>query len=87
MTTLRIGDEPLTPAAVAAASRSAGVRIELSDAARERMATAYRTAQDVAKRRRVYGLTTGVGANRHVDVEAGEARGPNDGSAIRQVDG
>ena len=75
MTTLRIGDEPLTPAAVAAASRSAGVRIELSDAARDRMATAYRTAQDVAKRRRVYGLTTGVGANRHVDVEAGEARG------------
>jgi histidine ammonia-lyase len=75
MRTLRIGDEPLTPAAVAAAARSASVEVELSDAARERMIRSHRTAEEVAEERRVYGRTTGVGANRHVEVDASEARG------------
>jgi len=63
-----IGDEPLTPAAVAAAARSGPLRVELSGAARERIAAGHAAAVAVAARRRVYGRTTGVGANRHVAV-------------------
>jgi histidine ammonia-lyase len=74
METLRIGDEPLTPAAVAAAARSGRVEVELSEAARERMAAAHRTVEAAAEWRPVYGRTTGVGANRHVEVGPGEAR-------------
>jgi histidine ammonia-lyase len=69
MTALRIGDEPLTPAAVAAAARAGTVWVELTAAARERMAAGKRTAEAVAARRPVYGFTTGVGANRHVGVD------------------
>jgi histidine ammonia-lyase len=69
MTALRIGDEPLTPAAVAAAARDGGLRVALTDGARERLDTGRRTADAVAARRPVYGFTTGVGANRHVGVE------------------
>jgi histidine ammonia-lyase len=69
MTALRIGDEPLTPAAVAAAARDGNLRVELTDGARERLAAGKRTADAVAARRPVYGFTTGVGANRHVGVE------------------
>jgi histidine ammonia-lyase len=74
MDVLRIGDEPLTAAAVAAAARSAGLAVELTPAARERMAAAYRTAEETGAHRRIYGRTTGVGANRHVAVEDGEGR-------------
>jgi histidine ammonia-lyase len=63
-----IGDEPLTPAAVAAAARSGPLGVELSGAARERIAAGHAAAVAVAARRRVYGRTTGVGANRHVAV-------------------
>ena len=63
-----IGDEPLTPAAVAGAARSGPLRVELSGAARERIAAGHAAAVAVASRRRVYGRTTGVGANRHVAV-------------------
>jgi len=63
-----IGDEPLTPAAVAAAARSGPLRVELSGAARERIAAGHAAAVAIAARRRVYGRTTGVGANRHVAV-------------------
>jgi histidine ammonia-lyase len=66
--TLRIGDEPLTPAAVAAAARGGPIAVELTAAARERMAAGHAAAEAVAADRGVYGRTTGVGANRHVDV-------------------
>jgi histidine ammonia-lyase len=66
--TLRIGDEPLTPAALAAAARGGGLRVEVTAAARERMAAGHAAAERVAALRPVYGRTTGVGANRHVDV-------------------
>jgi len=65
---LRIGDEPLAPAALAAAARCGPVDVELAPAARERMARAHATAEAVAERAAVYGRTTGVGANRDVDV-------------------
>jgi histidine ammonia-lyase len=68
MTALRIGDEPLTPAAVVAASRGGPIDVELTAAARERMAGSRAAAEDAAHRRAVYGRTTGVGANRHVAV-------------------
>jgi histidine ammonia-lyase len=65
---VRIGDEPLTPAAVAEAARGGAIEVELSRAARERMAAGHAAAEHVAANRAVYGRTTGVGANRHVDV-------------------
>jgi histidine ammonia-lyase len=68
MMALRIGDEPLTPSAVAAAARADRLDATLGDAARERMAAAHRAAVEIAARRPVYGWTTGVGANRHVEV-------------------
>ena len=46
MTALRIGDEPLAPAAVVAAARGGTIAVELTGAARERV---------------VYGVTTGFG--------------------------
>jgi histidine ammonia-lyase len=69
MTALRIGDEPLAPAAVSAAARSGPVAVVLTSAARERMAAGHATAVAAAARREVYGRTTGVGANRHVEVD------------------
>jgi histidine ammonia-lyase len=69
MSALRIGDEPLRPAVLAVAAREARVPVELSAAARERMATARTAADAAAGRRPVYGRTTGVGANVHVAVE------------------
>ena len=42
--------------------------MELSGAARERIAAGHAAAVAIAARRRVYGRTTGVGANRHVAV-------------------
>jgi histidine ammonia-lyase len=63
MTAVRIGDEPLTPAAVVAAARSGPNDVKLTPAARERIARARAVAEAVAERRAVYGRTTGVGAN------------------------
>jgi histidine ammonia-lyase len=71
---LRIGAAPLAPAALVAAARDPRVRVELAPAARERMAASHAAAEAAARRRPVYGRTTGVGANRHVEVEGEEAR-------------
>jgi histidine ammonia-lyase len=71
---LRIGDEPLTPAALAAAARGGPVDVELSPDARERMAAAHGVVTAAMARRPVYGRTTGVGANRNVEVGPEEAR-------------
>src|SRR5919108_885130 len=70
MATLRIGDESLTPAALAAAAREDAVSVELTPAARERMA-AGRAAVDavVAAGEPVYARTTGVGANYDVAIQ------------------
>ena len=71
---MRIGDEPLTPAAVVAAARGGAIDAELTSAARERVVSARRAAEAVAGRRRVYGRTTGVGANRDVTVKEDDLR-------------
>jgi histidine ammonia-lyase len=68
MAVLRIGDQPLTPATVVAASRGGPIDVELTAAARERIARSHTAAVDAADRRPVYGRTTGVGANRSVAV-------------------
>ena len=65
---LVLGDAPLTPAALAAAARGGSLDIELTADARERMAAGHAAAEHIAGHRAVYGRTTGVGANRHVDV-------------------
>jgi histidine ammonia-lyase len=65
---LRIGDEPLAPAVVVAAARGGALDVELTSDARERMAEGHRAAEEIAAVRSVYGRTTGVGANRHVDI-------------------
>jgi histidine ammonia-lyase len=69
MTALRIGDVPLTPAAVAAAARSGKLEVVLTGAARERLAAGHAAAEAAAAQRPVYGRTTGVGANRDVAVD------------------
>jgi histidine ammonia-lyase len=69
MTTLRIGDEPLMPAELAAAARGETVSVELTRTARERMAAGRAVVDAVAARGPVYGRTTGVGANYDVAVE------------------
>jgi histidine ammonia-lyase len=74
MAALRIGDEPLTPAAVAAAARGGETAVVLSPAARERIAAGRRAAVAASARSPVYGRTTGVGANRSVAVEGGDER-------------
>jgi histidine ammonia-lyase len=71
---MRIGDEPLEPAAVAAAARVGAVDVVLTAAARERIAAGRAAAVAAAARRPVYGITTGVGANRHVAVDEGAER-------------
>ena len=72
---LRLGDEPLTPAVLAAAARADGpLELELTAGARERMAAAHRTMAAATHLQDVYGRTTGVGANRDVQVDAEEAR-------------
>jgi histidine ammonia-lyase len=72
--TLRIGDGPLSPADLAAAARGGPLDVEITASARERMAAGHAAAEDIASQRAVYGRTTGVGANRHVDV-TGDLRG------------
>ena len=72
---LRLGDEPLTPAVLAAAARADGpLDVELTAAARERMAAAHRIMAAATDLQDVYGRTTGVGANRDVQVDTEEAR-------------
>ncbi|WP_083950808.1 aromatic amino acid ammonia-lyase [Actinomadura rubrobrunea] len=58
----------LTCAQVARAARG-DVTVAVAEAGRERAAAAWRVAQEVAAAQPVYGRTTGVGANRVVDVE------------------
>ena len=72
---MRIGDEPLTPTAVAAAARGDRIEVELSERARARMTEAHHAAADATTLRAVYGRTTGVGANRSVAVVEGDERG------------
>ena len=74
MTALPIGDEPLTPAAVVAAARGGPIDVELTDAARDRIARSRAVAETMAGRRAIYGRSTGVGANRHVAVEETDLR-------------
>ena len=58
---LRLGDEPLTPAVLAAAARADGpLELELTAGARERMAAAHRTMAAATHLQDVYGRTTGV---------------------------
>ncbi|MFC4906060.1 aromatic amino acid lyase [Actinomadura gamaensis] len=58
----------LTCDLVARAARG-DVMIAISDTGRERARAAWETVRRVAERRPVYGRTTGVGANRAVEVE------------------
>jgi len=74
MTALRIGDEPLTPAAVVAAARGGPIDVELTAAAGARIAGSRAVAEAAAQRRPVYGRTTGVGANRNVPVREADLR-------------
>jgi histidine ammonia-lyase len=69
VTRLVVGDAPLAPALVARVSRLESLDVELTAAARERMALAHRTAEETARDHEVYGFTTGVGALRDVDVD------------------
>ncbi|HEX5781891.1 MAG TPA: aromatic amino acid lyase [Solirubrobacteraceae bacterium] len=66
--TLHIGDTPLAPGALVAAARGGGLEVELTADARAGMSDWHRTADEIAARVPVYGRTTGVGANRQVDV-------------------
>jgi histidine ammonia-lyase len=74
MTALVIGDEPLAPATLVAAARAGALDVELSAAARARIAAAHAAAERAAEQQSVYGRTTGVGANRHVPVRERELR-------------
>ena len=77
MTALRIGDEPLTPEAVVAAARGGTIDVELTAAARERIARVARRRRGRRRARApVYGRTTGVGANRHDPVAGGRPARP-----------
>ena len=71
---MRIGDEPLAPAAVVAAARGGAIDVALTAAARERIVRSRRSAEELAERRAVYGRTTGVGANRDVVVKEADLR-------------
>ena len=70
---MRIGDEPLAPAALAAAARDASLQVSLSDAARARIAAAAEAADAFAATHAVYGRTTGVGAQRTEALAEGDA--------------
>jgi histidine ammonia-lyase len=74
VTVVRIGDEPLTPAAAVAAARGGAIGVELTAAARERIVRSRAVAERLAAARPVYGRTTGVGANRHVAVQEDDLR-------------
>ncbi len=71
---LRLDGTSLTPSGVSALARRA-VRPQVDPAARARMLQARRVAEQVVTRRQVYGLTTGVGANRTTEVSDQAADG------------
>jgi histidine ammonia-lyase len=71
--TVVVTGRDLTPEQVVLVARS-GERVELAPDARERMAAARAVVEGILERgERVYGLTTGVGARRDVDVAPAEA--------------
>lgn len=70
---LSLDGSPLDCGRIARAARFAEP-VSLTPAALERVATAHRGAAEAAERGPVYGRTTGVGANRGVQVDA-EAEG------------
>lgn len=57
--------------AIAGHAVNSAVGFDIDDDARRRVAASRETAVRVAERRPVYGRTTGVGANRSVEVAAG----------------
>ncbi|MHA6760409.1 aromatic amino acid ammonia-lyase [Streptacidiphilus sp. PAMC 29251] len=65
--TLTLDGASLTPGDVAALARRSASP-EVDPAARDRMLKARVVAEEVVTRQRVYGLTTGVGANRTTEV-------------------
>ena len=66
--TVVVTGRDLTPDQVVLVARS-GERVELAPEARERMAAARAIVEEILERGdRVYGLNTGVGARRDVDV-------------------
>src|SRR5690242_6659013 len=69
---LTLDGASLTAAEIAALARRTA-RARIDPASRERMLQARRTAEDVVTRRRVYGHTTGVGANRTTDLSEAAA--------------
>ncbi|HEX5618445.1 MAG TPA: aromatic amino acid ammonia-lyase [Solirubrobacteraceae bacterium] len=72
---LRIGDAPLTPAALAEAARGGPITVELTTAAHARMARGHEAAERATALGPVYGRTTGVGANREIDIGADDLAG------------
>ncbi|MEY9967412.1 histidine ammonia-lyase [Streptacidiphilus sp. MAP12-16] len=72
--TLTLDGTSLTPADTTALARRRA-RAEIAPAARERMLLARKVAEEVVTRRRVYGHTTGVGANRTTDLRDEVAAG------------
>ncbi|MFC1414648.1 aromatic amino acid ammonia-lyase [Streptacidiphilus sp. N1-12] len=72
--TLTLDGASLTPADVTALARHSAVP-DVDPAARERMVQARKVAEEVVTRQRVYGLTTGVGANRTTTITDEAAAG------------
>ncbi|MBO9704507.1 MAG: aromatic amino acid lyase, partial [Arthrobacter sp.] len=66
---LRLGGSPLSWQELAELTRDP-LRIEVDPAASDRATRSWETVTRVARRRPVYGRTTGVGANRTVQVDA-----------------
>ena len=64
---LRIDGQALTSFEIAAAA-AGPLSVEVSEEARQRVARSYEQAVLAGQRRAIYGLTTGVGANRLVEV-------------------
>jgi histidine ammonia-lyase len=67
-TVIEIDGRQLSLADIAAVA-AAGTRVTLAPSAVERMAASQRSARATAKARPVYGRSTGVGANRSVDLD------------------
>ena len=65
---IRIDGQHLTAAQIAAAS-DGPLTVELSEQALDRVLRSHQQAVLAGRQRPIYGLTTGVGANRTVDVE------------------
>jgi histidine ammonia-lyase len=65
---LRIDGRSLTAAEIAATAVGA-VSLEVSEEARQRVSRSFEQAVLAGQKRAIYGLTTGVGANRLVEIE------------------